>query len=88
MRGNRDTLSSSGVFDLETGPVPITLPMPASVPGMLAIDQDEYSPPVIYDAGTAVYQETDRHAFMQRRDARDAAASFPWDLGLWRSVQE
>jgi hypothetical protein len=31
---------------------------------MLAIDQDEYSPPVIYDAGDCRYQETDRHAFM------------------------
>jgi Protein of unknown function (DUF1254) len=65
MRGNRDTLSSSGVFDLETGPVTITLPMRASaLPAMLAIDQDEYSPRSSTMPATAVYQETDRHAFM------------------------
>src|SRR6478752_2961570 len=30
IRLNRDTLYSSGVFDLDAGPVSITLPMPAS----------------------------------------------------------
>jgi hypothetical protein len=89
MRGNRDTLSSSAVFDLETGPVPITLPDAGKrFRRCWQSIRMNTRPGHSTMPATAVYQETDRHAFMQRRDARDAAASFPWDLGLWRSVQE
>jgi hypothetical protein len=44
IRSNRDTLYSPGVFDLEAGPVMITLPDPGKrFMSALVIDQDEYA---------------------------------------------
>lgn len=53
IRLNRDTLYSSGVFDLDAGPVTIT--MPDSGPRFMAlqvINEDHYVPNVFYGAGT------------------------------------
>jgi hypothetical protein len=53
VRMNRDTLYSSAVFDLDAGPVTITMPDPG--PRFMSIqvfDQDEYSPLVAYGAGS------------------------------------
>jgi hypothetical protein len=53
IRLNRDTLYSSAVFDLDAGPVTITLPDPGKrFMSMQVIDEDEYTPEVVYDAGT------------------------------------
>lgn len=52
IRLNRDTLYSSAVFDLDAGPVTITLPDAGKrFVSMQVIDQDHYTYGVFYDAG-------------------------------------
>jgi hypothetical protein len=52
IRLNRDTLYSSGVFDLDAGPVTITLPDAGKrFMSMQVIDEDEYTAEVDYGAG-------------------------------------
>jgi hypothetical protein len=52
IRGNRDTLYSPAVFDLDAGPVTITLPDAGTrFRSMIVIDEDQYTPSVIYDGG-------------------------------------
>jgi hypothetical protein len=56
VRGNRDTLYSSAVFDLDAGPVTITLPDAGKrFMSMQIIDQDHYVPAVVYGAGSYTY---------------------------------
>ncbi|UHQ19849.1 DUF1254 domain-containing protein [Lysobacter sp. KIS68-7] len=53
VRGNRDTLYSIGVFDLDAGPVTITMPDPGKrFQALQIIDEDEHVPNVYYGAGT------------------------------------
>jgi hypothetical protein len=53
IRLNRDTLYSSAVFDLDAGPVTITLPDAGKrFMSMQVIDEDEYTPEVDYGAVT------------------------------------
>jgi hypothetical protein len=53
VRLNRDTIYSSGVFDLNAGPVTITMPDPgARFLSALLINEDHYNPDVFYGAGT------------------------------------
>lgn len=53
IRLNRDTLYSSAVFDLQAGPVSITLPeSDGRFMSMQVFDQDQYTVGVYYDAGT------------------------------------
>jgi hypothetical protein len=53
VRMNRDTLYSHGVFDLDAGPVTITLPDAGTrFLSMQVIDEDEYTPMVVYGKGT------------------------------------
>lgn len=53
IRLNRDTLYSSGVFDLDAGPVTIVMPDPGKrFMSMQVINQDHYVPNVFYGAGT------------------------------------
>jgi hypothetical protein len=55
IRPNRDTLYSFAVFDLNAGPVTISLPGGARrFMGMQVINQDQYTPAVYYDAGTHI----------------------------------
>ena len=52
IRLNRDTLYSSGVFDLDAGPVTITLPDPGGrYMALQVIDEDHYVFAVFYGAG-------------------------------------
>jgi hypothetical protein len=52
IRLNRDTLYSSAVFDLDAGPVTITLPDAGKrFMSMQVIDEDQYTPEVDYGAG-------------------------------------
>ena len=52
IRMNRDTLYSAAVFDLDAGPVTITLPDAGKrFMSLQLISQDEYSPPAAYGAG-------------------------------------
>jgi hypothetical protein len=56
VRGNRDTLYSSAVFDLDAGPVTITLPDAGKrFMSLVVIDEDEYVPTVVYGAGSYLY---------------------------------
>jgi hypothetical protein len=51
IRMNRDTLYSAAVFDLDAGPVTITLPDPGKrFLSMQVIDEDQYTPEVHYGA--------------------------------------
>ncbi len=53
VRPSRDTLYSMAVFDLDAGAVTITLPDPGKrFMSMQVIDEDQYSPKVIYGGGT------------------------------------
>jgi hypothetical protein len=52
-RANRDTLYSAGVFDLDAGPVTITLPNAGKrFLTMIVIDEDHYVYDVVYGAGS------------------------------------
>jgi hypothetical protein len=56
VRINRDTLYSSGVFDLDAGPVTITLPDAGKrFLSLQVIDEDQYTPAVVYGAGKYTY---------------------------------
>ncbi|RJF98549.1 DUF1254 domain-containing protein [Noviherbaspirillum saxi] len=56
VRPNRDTLYSSAVFDLDAGPVTITLPDPGKrFISMIVIDEDHYVPVVVYAPGTYTF---------------------------------
>jgi len=58
IRMNRDTLYSAAVFDLDAGPVTITLPDPGKrFLSMQVIDEDEYTPEVVYGAGVHTLSE-------------------------------
>ena len=53
IRMNRDTLYSGAVFDLDAGPVTITLPDAGKrFMSMQVINEDEYTPAVVYGAGS------------------------------------
>ncbi len=55
IRLNRDTLYSSGVFDLDAGPVTITMPNPGKrFMSLQVINEDHYVPAVYYGAGKHV----------------------------------
>ncbi len=52
IRMNRDTLYSQGLFDLDAGPVTITLPDPGTrFMSMQVINEDHYTTQVIYEPG-------------------------------------
>jgi hypothetical protein len=52
VRQNRDTLYGAAVFDLDAGPVTITLPDPSGrFMSMQTWTEDQYTPGVKYDAG-------------------------------------
>src|SRR5262249_22834341 len=56
VRMNRDTLYSSGVFDLDAAPLTITLPDAGKrFISMQVLDQDHYTTEVIYAPGTFTY---------------------------------
>ena len=53
IRQNRDTLYSAAVFDLDAGPVTITLPKTnGRFQSLQLITEDEYTPPTIYGEGS------------------------------------
>jgi hypothetical protein len=56
VRPNRDTLYSLSVFDLDAGPVTITLPDAGRrFMSLQVIDEDHYTPEVLYGAGTYTF---------------------------------
>lgn len=64
IRQNRDTLYSAGVFDLDAGPVTVTVPDAGDrFISVQVITEDHYVPQVIYTAGTHTF---DREAIGTR----------------------
>jgi hypothetical protein len=60
IRLNRDTLYSGGVFDLDAGPVTVTLPDAGKrFRSMVVLDEDQYTHRVIYDPGTYTFDKKD-----------------------------
>lgn len=58
VRPNRDTLYSEAVFDLDTGPVTITLPEAGQrFVSLLVIDEDHYALDVFYDTNAHTYSK-------------------------------
>jgi hypothetical protein len=56
IRSNRDTLYSGAVFDLDAGPVTITLPDAGQrFMSLVAIDEDQYAITVFYGAGSYTF---------------------------------
>ena len=56
VRMNRDTLYSSGVFDLDAGPVTVTLPDTGKrYMALLIVNEDHYTPAVVYAPGRYVF---------------------------------
>ena len=56
IRLNRDTLYSSAVFDLDAGPVTITMPNAGKrFMSLMIVNEDHYVPSVTYDAGPHVF---------------------------------
>ena len=73
VRMNRDTLYSSAVFDLDAGPVKITMPdAGARFMSLQVWDEDEYCPLVAYGAGT---YELTREGIGTRAESVDATGS-------------
>jgi hypothetical protein len=60
IRVNRDTLYSTGVFDLQASPVTITLPDPgARFMSMIVIDEEQYALKTVYAPGTFTITRSD-----------------------------
>ena len=58
IRANRDTLYSSGVFDLDAGLATITLPDPRGrFMSMIVIDEEQYALETVYAPGTFTYSK-------------------------------
>ena len=84
IRLNRDTLYSFGVFDLDAGPVTVTLPDAGKrFMAVQVIDEDHYSPDVFYAPGTHTltkekvgtrYVAMAIRTFVNPGDARDVKA--------------
>jgi hypothetical protein len=56
IRGNRDTLYSAAIFDLDAAPVTITLPDAGKrFMSMIVINEDQYTPAVYYGAGSHTF---------------------------------
>jgi hypothetical protein len=56
VRANRDVLVSTAIFDLDAGPVTVTLPDPGKrFMSMMSIDQDHYNPAIACGAGTHTF---------------------------------
>ena len=90
IRGNRDTLYSPAVFDLDAGPVTITLPDAGTrFRSMILIDEDQYTPAVVYDAGRYTYTKDKigtRYLMLALRTLADP--NDPQDLARVHALQD
>ena len=90
IRMNRDTLYSAAVFDLDAGPVTITLPDAGQrFLSMQVIDEDQYCPAVYYGAGKHTLtreQIGTRYVITAIRTLVDPAN--PQDLELVHKLQD
>ena len=90
VRPNRYTLYSYAVFDLDAGPVTITLPQAGKrFMSMMMVDQDHYVRGVFYGAGSHTFSRKDigtRYLFAAVRTFVDPAS--PQDLKQAHALQD
>jgi hypothetical protein len=90
VRPNRDTLYSAAVFDLDAGPVTITLPNAGErFMSLIVIDEDQYVPEVLYSAGTYTYSKEKigtRYLMLALRTLVDP--NLPGDLDEAHALQD
>ncbi len=78
IRPNRDTLYSGAVFDLDAGPVTVTLPDAGRrFMSMQPINEDQYTPAIYYSAGSHTLTKEDRHAIRPCRGAHAGRSREP-----------
>ena len=90
VRPNRDTLYSMAVFDLDAGPVKITLPNPGKrFMSMMVVNEDHYIYEVDYGAGNYNFTKPEigtRYVFMALRTMIDPAD--PKDVQQAHALQD
>ncbi|KQV32711.1 carboxylesterase [Rhizobium sp. Root1203] len=90
IRQNRDTLYSAAVFDLDAGPVTITLPDAGKrFMSLQAVSEDMYSPPAAYKPGPHTLTREDigtRYVLVGVRTLVDPA--LPKDLDAAHALQD
>ncbi len=90
VRANRDTLYSAAVFDLEAGPVTVTLPDAGQrFMSLQVIDEDQYATAVVYGAGTYRFSKEQvgtRYVMMGIRTLVDA--NDPEDIERVHALQD
>lgn len=90
VRPNRDTLYSSGVFDLDAAPVTVTLPDAGRrFMSLQAIDEDQFTPGTVYGAGRYTYtrhQVGTRYVMLGVRTLVDPTT--PGDLERVHALQD
>jgi hypothetical protein len=90
IRANRDTLYSAAVFDLDAGPVTVTMPDASKrFMSMMVIDEDQYAPLVFYGAGSQTITKEQigtRYVMVGIRTFVDP--SDPEDLGKVHALQD
>lgn len=90
VRMNRDTLYSSGVFDLDAGPVTVKLPDAGKrFMSMQVVSQDHYTTEVAYGPGTFTYDKSKvgtRYVYVIIRTL--ANSDDPQDLKAANAVQD
>lgn len=90
VRPNRDTLYSSAVFDLDAGPVTVTLPDAGDrYFSMIAIDEKQNTPGVVYKAGNYTFSKAQlgsRYVLLGVRTLVDPAS--PQDMKAAHALQD
>jgi hypothetical protein len=89
IRANRDTLYSAAVFDLDAGPVTVTLPKSGKrFMSMIVIDEDQYTPAVHYGGSHTFSKEQigTRYLMLALRTLVDP--SDPKDIGQAHALQD
>ncbi|MGX1234738.1 hypothetical protein AB7M71_007830 [Bradyrhizobium japonicum] len=90
IRQNRDTLYSAAIFDLDAGPVTITLPSAGNrFMSLQMISEDEYTSPAIYEPGPhTLSKETIGTRYVLTAVRTLVNPADPADLAQARSLQD
>jgi len=90
IRGDRGTVYSAAVFDLDAGPVSLTLPEAGKrFRSMIVITEDQYTPAVLYKAGRYTYTRKEigtRYVMLALRTLVDP--NDPGDLKQVHALQD
>lgn len=90
VHGNRDLLYSAGVFDLDAGPVTVTMPDAGQrFMSLVAINEDEYVPAILYRPGSYTFTKQQigtRYVLLGTRTMIDPAD--PNDLARAHELQK